>query len=270
MLLPAVYWSTGSRIHWVASAAFMALTILSASSIARAEDDAAQILKAMSDYVSSQQTISLTFNSDVEVITPEIQKVQFASSGKMLLQRPGKLRANRVGGYTDVEIVSDGKTVTILGKNINAYAQSEVAGSVDKLVDVLRDQYSLEFPGADLLVSNPYEVLMADVLESKHIGQGVIDGIECEHLAFRNQDTDWQLWVEAGEHPIPRKLVITSKATAAAPQYSLLIKDWKTDAGMGTDTFALQLPSDAKKVDFKALREIDEVPPGVIKEKVND
>jgi hypothetical protein len=186
------------------------------------------------------------------------------------LQRPDKLRANRTGGYTDVEIVFDGKTVTLLGKNINAYAQSEVAGNVDKLVDVLRDQYSLEFPGADLLVSNPHEVLMADVLEAKHIGQGVIDGIECEHLAFRNQDTDWQLWVEAGEHPIPRKLVITSKATAAAPQYSVLIKDWKTDAATGADTFALQLPSDAKKVEFKALREIDEVPPGVVKEKKND
>jgi hypothetical protein len=204
--------SFGSRCRLMVFATSVALTmILSASPIARAEDDAAQILKVMSDYVSSQHSIELTFNSDIEVITPEIQKIQFTSSGKLLLRRPDKLRANRTGGYTDVEIVFDGKT--ILGKNINAYAQSEVAGNVDKLVDVLRDQYSLEFPGADLLLSNPYEVLMADVLEAKHIGQGVVDGIECEHLAFRNQDTDWQLWVEVGENPIPRKFVITSGAT---------------------------------------------------------
>ena len=266
MSLLAAYRFTGSRIRWMAFAILIALTtILSASAPARAEDDAAQILKAMSDYVSSQQSISLTFNSDIEVITPEIQKIQFASSGKLLLRRPDKLRADRTGGYTDVEIVFDGKVVTILGKNINAYAQSEVAGNVDKLVDVLRDQYSLEFPGADLLLSNPYQVLMADVLEAKHIGQGVVDGIECEHLAFRNQDTDWQLWVEAGEHPIPRKFVITSKATAAAPQYTLLIRDWRTDAEIAADAFAFQPPADAKKIEFKALREIDEVPPGVIK-----
>jgi hypothetical protein len=266
MSLLAAYRFTGSRIRWMAFAILIALTtILSASAPARAEDDAAQILKAMSDYVSSQQSISLTFNSDIEVITPEIQKIQFASSGKLLLRRPDKLRADRTGGYTDVEIVFDGKTVTILGKNINAYAQSEVAGNVDKLVDVLRDQYSLEFPGADLLLSNPYQVLMADVLEAKHIGQGVVDGIECEHLAFRNQDTDWQLWVEADEHPIPRKFVITSKATAAAPQYTLLIRDWRTDAEIGADAFAFQPPADAKKIEFKALREIDEVPPGAIK-----
>ena len=266
MILLTAFRFTGLRIRWIASATLIALTtILSLSPTAQAEDDAAQVLKAMSDYVSSQKSISLSFDSDIEVITPEIQKIQFTSSGKLLLRRPDKLRANRTGGYTDVELVFDGKTLTILGKNINAYAQSEVSGNVDTLVDVLRDQYSLEFPGADLLLSNPYNVLMADVLEAKHIGQGVVDGIECEHLAFRNQDTDWQLWIEVGEHPIPRKFVITSKATAAAPQYTLLIKDWKTDAEIGADAFAFQPPAEAKKVEIKTLREIDEVPPGVIK-----
>jgi len=62
---------------------------------------------------------------------------------------------------------------------------------------------------------------MADVIESANIGKGVIDGIECDHLAFRNIDTDWQIWIEAGARPIPRKYVITSKAVAGAPQYTL-------------------------------------------------
>lgn len=229
------------------------------------DDDAAAILKAMSDYIASQKSISLAFDADIEVITPEIQKIQFASSGKLLLSRPDKLRASRMGGYEDVELVFDGKTVSVLGKNLNAYAQSEAPGTVDQLVDLLRNEYSLELPGADLLVSNPYEVLMPDVIDAKHIGRGVIDGVECEHLAFRNQDTDWQLWVEVGDHPIPHKFVITSKATAAAPQYTLLIKDWKTDVEMGADTFAFQPPAEAKRVDFKVLRDIDEVPAGIVK-----
>ena len=159
----------------------------------------------------------------------------------------------------------DGKTVTVLGKGLNAYAQADAPGMIDQLVDLLRNKYGLELPGADLLVSNPYEALISDVISAKHIGQGVIDGVECEHLAFRNQDTDWQLWVETGDRPIPRKFVITSKATAAAPQYTLLIRDWKTDVELGPDTFAFQPPADAKRVDLKALGDIDEVPPGIIK-----
>ena len=75
------------------------------------ESDARSILKAMSDYVSSQNTIQLTFDSDIEVITPELEKIQFTNSGEALLSRPDKLRAHRIGGYSDVALVFDGKTV---------------------------------------------------------------------------------------------------------------------------------------------------------------
>jgi hypothetical protein len=103
---------------------------------------------------------------------------------------------------------------------------------------------------------------MADVIDAKHIGQGVIDGVECEHLAFRTPDIDWQLWVEIGARPIPRKYIITSKTMAGAPQYTLRIKDWRTDAQVAADAFTFQPPADARKVELVALREIDEVPPG--------
>ena len=118
-------------------------------------------------------------------------------------------------------------------------------------------------PGADLLLSGAYDEMMKDVLDAKHIGQGVIDGHECEHLAFRNNDVDWQIWIQLGDHPIPRQYVITSKAVTGAPQYTLRIKDWKTDVQVPADAFAFKPPADAKKVDISALSGIDEVPPGV-------
>lgn len=173
--------------------------------------DATAILKTMSDYVGSQQTIRLAFDSGIEVITPELEKIQFTNSGEALLRRPDKLYAHRVGGYSEVEMFFDGKIVRIYGKNVNGYAQFEAPGSVGQLIHLLRVGHGVSLPGADLLLSNAYEVLVAGALEAKRIGPGVIDGVECEHLAFRNFDTDWQLWVETGERPIPRQLVITSK-----------------------------------------------------------
>ena len=199
------------------------------------------------------------------MITPDLQKIQFASSGQLLLSRPDKFRATRTGGYADIELVFDGKTATVFGaKNINAFAQLDAPGSIDQLFDRLRNQSSAELPGADLLLSNAYEVLMSDVIEAKHIGQGVIDGVECEHLAFRNLDTDWQVWIEVGPRPIPHKYVITSKAVTGGPQYTLRIKDWKTDEQVGADTFVFKPSADAKKIEFKALSEIDEIPAGVV------
>jgi hypothetical protein len=238
----------------------------SAMTIAQAQtaDDAPQILKSMSDYVASQKTISLTYDSDIEVITSEVEKIQFTSSGKVLLSRPDKVRASRTGGYADVEIVFDGKTASGLGKNINAYTQFESAGSIDQLITKLRSMSLLSAPGADLLGSHVFDDLMADVIVAKHIGRGVVDGIECEHLAFRDLDVDWQLWVEVGDRPIPRKYVITSKGVGGAPQYTLRIKDWKTDAPIGADAFVFTPPRGATKVALDALVNIDEVPQGVV------
>ena len=56
-----------------------AACIATLTSPALAEDDAARILKAMSDYTAGQKSISATFDSDIEVITPDLQKLQFAS-----------------------------------------------------------------------------------------------------------------------------------------------------------------------------------------------
>lgn len=245
---------------------FFGAALVSAGPGAQAQtSDAKSILKAMTDYVSSQKTIELTFDSDIEVITPQLEKIQFTNSGEALLSRPDKLRAHRVGGYSDVALFFDGKTVSVYGKHINGYAQFDAPGTVDQLIEALRLGHGVALPGADLLLSNSYDVLVAGVTEAKHIGRGVIDGVECEHLAFRNFDTDWQLWVEVGKRPIPRKLVITSKTLNSAPQYTLRVKGWKTGVEPARDAFAFAPPAKAKKLSPDALIELDELPQSELK-----
>jgi len=248
---------------WIAAALALILPMmLSFTPSARAQD-AGKVLKTMTDYVTSQKVISVTYDSDIEVITNDLQKIQFASSGQMLLSRPDKIRVSRTGGYADVDLVFDGKTLTVLGKNLNTFAQSDSPGTIDQLVARLRNEFGVAVPGADLLLSKAYDDLMTDVLDAKQIGRGIIDGVECDHLAFRNTDVDWQIWIETGGRPIPHKYVITSKAVTGAPQYTLRIKDWKADAPVASDAFAFKPPADAKKIEFAALSNIDEVPPGV-------
>ena len=87
-------------------------------------DHANKILKAMSDYLGSQKNLSASFDSDLEVITPQIEKIQFASSGQLEMSRPDKFHGTRIGGYADVEITFDGKTATIYGKQPMAMSRS--------------------------------------------------------------------------------------------------------------------------------------------------
>jgi hypothetical protein len=239
-------------------------TSISFISHANAEGgDADKLLKAMSDYVASQKTMSLTYDSDIEVITSNLQKIQFTSSGQVQMSRPDKLRATRTGGYRDIEIVFDGKLVTVSDKDTKNYAQIEAAGTADQLIDVLREGHGVVAPGADLLLPNAFDVMMADVVDGAVIGKGVIDGVECDHLAFRNADSDWQIWIESGARPIPRKYVITTKGVAQGPQYTLRIKEWKTD--LPADAFAFKPDASAKKIALGDLGDIDEVPQGTAK-----
>jgi len=258
--------SSGGCGKWLLSAA-CAFLITLGPAIAHAQtpaEEASQILKNMSDYMASQKTIDLTFDSDIEVITPDLQKIQFDSSGSVLLERPDKLLAKRDGGYAKVEMIFNGKTLTYYSPSINSYAQVDMPGSLDQMIDRLRNEFGIAAPGADLLGSNPFHTLMAGVMNAKYIGPAVIDGIQCEHLAFRNFDTDWQIWVQAGPNPIPRKYVITSKTLTAAPQYTVRIRDWETSVKIGPDAFAVKLPQDAKKVAPQAMSRVDEVPPGAV------
>lgn len=259
--LPHYLPATAAILRDVVAAVVMAASVFGMTSAAAAQD-ARAILKAMADYVGAQQTISLTFDSDIEVITPQLEKIQFTNSGRALLKRPDGLRAHRVGGHSDVELVFDGKTVSILGRNVNGYARVEVPGTVDQLIAALRLGHGISLPGADLLLTNAYDALIADVIEAKHIGLGVIDGKECNHLAFRNFDTDWQLWVETGERPAPRKLVITSKTTNSAPQYTLRIKEWRVGLPVAGDAFVFTPPVGARQLNPNELADLDELPPG--------
>jgi hypothetical protein len=244
-----------------ASAAALVLMIGLGAPAARADEAAAKsILKAMSDYLAAQKTISFGYDTNFEVVTKDHQKFLLASSGAIDLNRPDKFRATRSGGFARVEMVFDGKTLTLLRKDTNVYTQVDIPGTLDHLVDELRDKYQRPVPGADLLLSNVYDELMRDVIDVKDLGSGVIGGTECDHLAFRTQEIDWQIWIAQGEHPYPCRYVISSKGVDQAPQYSLQIRDWKTGAEVASDDFAFRAPTGARKVELKELVDIDELP----------
>jgi hypothetical protein len=245
----------------IAVAALSLLVGLGKPSGARADEaDAKKLLKAMSDYMAAQKAISFAFDATLEVVTKEEQRLALASSGTVTLKRPDKIRATRAGGFADFEMLFDGETLTLFGKNANLFTQIEVRGSIDHLVDELRNTYKRPLPAADLLLSNAYDELMLDVVDVKDLGSGVIDGVECDFLAFRKQEVDWQIWIAQGDRPYPCRYVITSKGMAQGPQYSIQIRDWKTGDEVASDDFGFKNPTKAKKVDLKDLQGTSELP----------
>ena len=166
------------------------------------ETEALRLLKAMSDYLASQKFISFNYDANYEVVTKDSQKLLLASSGAIVLNRPDKVRVTRTGGFANLEMLFDGQTLTLLGKNANVYAQAVIPGTIDNLVDELRDRLGRPIPGADLLLSNVLYELTSDVIEGKDLGSGVIGSAECDHLAFRTQGRRLADLDRAGRAPL--------------------------------------------------------------------
>jgi len=218
------------------------------------DEAARQVLKNMADYVSKLNAFSFDYSVELEAVTTRGIKLQFPASGQMLVERPAKFRLTRVGGHSDIELVSDGKTVTLYGRKANAYAQNEAAASIDAFVDRAREERGLDLPGADLLLSNVYDELIQPVTEAMYLGTGVVGGVECEHLAFRTPDVDWQIWVATGSKPYPCKYVVTSKWTTAAPEYQLRIRNWNDSPKIEANSFQFEAPADAKEVKLSDIK----------------
>lgn len=240
---------------------------LASMSVARADETQAKsLLKAMSDYLGAQKTISFEYDTNLDIVTTQQQKIGLASSGTLTLERPDKLHATRAGGFANVEMVFDGKTLTLLGKNANLYAQVEAPGTIDHLVDELRDKYHRPVPAADLLMSDPYNELMPPVTDVKDLGSGVIRGIECDHLAFRTKEVDWQIWIAQGARPYPCRYVITSKEVKGSPEYTLDIRAWKAGSDVVSDSFKLEIPPGAQKLMPEQIPDLNDIP-GIFKAK---
>jgi hypothetical protein len=166
----------------------------------------------------------------------------------------------RKGPYADVEVTFDGKLISLYGKGMNVYAQIESPGpSIDEAVEEFRMSTGLDAAGADLLSADPYAVLTEGATAGKLVGEAYVGGVACDHLAFRNDAVDWQIWVQKGEQPLPLKYVITTKWVTGAPQYELRLSNWNASAAIDPKVFAFAPPADAKKLERVYSDEVGEL-----------
>lgn len=238
----------------------IALPVVKAANI---EPEADKILKSMSIYLAELAALSMKADIDLELITRNGQKLQLSSSAAMVMKRPDKFHLKRQGGVAEVEIIFDGETLALHLENLNVYTLIAVPGTIDDAIRAYELETGVPAPAADLLFTDPYAVLSTGVESGAYIGTAYVDGVECHHLAFREADVDWQLWVRAGDEPLPMKYVITSKWHTGAPQYEIRLRDWNVNPSISDDQFVFSAPQDARQLETIPLNEWGEfLPPG--------
>ena len=220
---------------------------------ARAERE----LKRKSDFLAKLPHFALEAEETFDELPDGQLRRQLTNVRRVAVERPNHLAADATGDTLSRASWYDGRTVTVLDKEHNVYATIEAPGTIDATFDRLQDEYGVVLPLADLLYSDPYAVLMAGVTYGRYLGLHQAAGVDCHHLAFSQETIEWQIWIDAGDEPLPRKLVISYVQEPGEPQYSAVIRRWTTDAKVPEGLFAFEAPEGAQKIDPQAMKRPD-------------
>ena len=238
---------------WLLPVLLAAAAIWSPTSHAQSDaidPDAVALLKRSTDYVAALKHFRVDTESSIELVTTDSQKLQFGHHTVISVERPNRMRVERVGEIIQQVFYYDGKTLSVSFPNNGYYAMVAAPATIDATLDLARDKLDVVAPGADFLYTNAYERLSAGLTSARFIGEATVAGVRCEHLAFRNAEVDWQIWIEEGDKPFPRKFVVTSKRMAQSPEFSVVMNKWDTSPKFTDATWAFTPPKGAKKIEW--------------------
>ena len=210
---------------------------------------AVQALKDMGAHLQSLQRFRVATSLSGERVLADGQKLQHSATARMDVQRPNKLRARMTSARSERQLIFDGKTVTLYTPAQKYYSTVDFTGTLADLVEQLEERYGIEVPLSDLFVWGTPLAPLDKIDSAMNAGQDFIGDDLCDHYAFRQGKVDWQIWITASGKPLPRKIVITSRADEARPQSVHLI-DWNLKPAFGETTFRFTPPKGASKVEI--------------------
>lgn len=217
------------------------------------DPQAEKLLRRMSDYLASRQQFTLKAESTLEAVLTSGQKLQYDSPATLSVSRPNKLHAHRKGDIANQEFFYDGKTLTLFNPRENLYATTAAPPTVDETLDFAREKLDIIAPAAELFYKNAAERMLKESTSGFVVGPSVVASVKCTHLAFRGSEVDWQIWIEDGDKPLPRKFILTSKKVAGEPQFTVIIRNWELAPKLTNQEFSFTPPKGAKKIEFLKL-----------------
>src|SRR5580704_766049 len=193
------------------------------------------VLHRMSDYLVSLKSFRVDATSVDEKLTTDGQKIQEIKESKIAVKRPGDLRVDRTGPKGHAVFRDDGKQFSLYVPDRNVYAVAPAPAELDAAIDEARDHLSIDAPGGDLLVSDPYADLVDGIKVGQYIGLEPVGSVMAHHLAMTKGNVDYQIWIEDGATPVPLRYVITSKDMAGQPQFTIDLRNWQPNAAISAD-----------------------------------
>ncbi|HEY1718938.1 MAG TPA: DUF2092 domain-containing protein [Verrucomicrobiae bacterium] len=208
------------------------------------------VLCSACDFLAHTRAFSLNAEIWREHVDEAGQKIQFSRTVTMDVKRPDGLRLEISSPLSARGFWYDGKTLTILDRKHNWYSATNMPATLDKTVDAAHDA-GIDLPLIDLALSDPYKNATAKVEQGRYYGISPVLGVPCHHLAFTQENVDWQIWIEDGPQPLIRKFIITYKNEPGVPEFTALITRWNMTDRIADSDFVFERPMGATKIEMR-------------------
>ena len=217
------------------------------------DPQALDALKRMSAYLQTLPAVQLTSNASLDVVTRQGQRVQLDGVVDYKIKQPNAFVIDMNSDQKKRRFYYDGKQFTVYGPTMGYYATADAPPTIRETLAAIDARYGIELPLEDLFrwndpTGNPAENLISGF----PVGTATIDGVETEHYAFRQKDVDWQIWIQKGAQPLPRKVVIVDRTDEAHPTYTARLA-WNVNPSFTADEFAFRPGKDSKQIRLSEL-----------------
>lgn len=233
------------------------LTALMGFNIATADDHsirqdskAIEVIQNMSALTASLDQAVIKGVSMTDARLPAGLMVANSAEGTITYDRPGALRLSQFDGLHRKEIFFDNGKFTVFSSENNYYAQADLPQNIDAALEFAIENLQLEMPLIELVYQDASNLLIQSGATIIYVtDKARIDGVDCHHIAIRDKEIDYQLWVEEGDQPLPRQIMMTSKWEGGAPRYIASLS-WDTDTAISPDVFTFVPPEGSINIGF--------------------
>ncbi len=241
----------GLNLHKMFLIALVAASgVLATGEVSAIEADADRIMRAMGAYLQSAEEFSFHADVSYDGTLSTGEKVKYGSVVDISVRRPNRLLVTSDGDESSRKVFYDGKTITLFDVHKNLYAITKVPGKLDDAIDLVFEKFGLVVPVADFVYADPYAVLTENADYGSVIGEHGCGDKRCYHLLFTQEWIDWQIWIETGPRPLPRRLVITYKEEQDSPQYEAWLSRWDFQPRVSEQAFTFHPPNGAHEIEF--------------------
>ena len=211
---------------------------------------ASEILRTMSGFLANAPGYLV----DVEVLEDEIlltgEMIQYRRSLQIAVRRPDRLRIEEVGDRGRRRLIYDGRTVTLVDFTSGTYAVADAPATLDEALDLFTDRYGLVMPGSDFAFSDPYTALTEEAVQGVYLGVSEAYDTPLHHLAFRQEDLDWQLWLPEQVPLLPARLLLVSKTDEGYPRMAVEMTNWRLAPYAPDVLFTFSPPDDLLEIEM--------------------